>query len=83
MGQSISKKTPICKALALGLGAGVVVLLLFGLVGKNWLIGSLAGFCCLVGFFSIGFSWFYLKAVERYYKAHPELQTKEEPEKDD
>jgi hypothetical protein len=36
-----------------------------------------------VGFFSIGFSWFYLKAVERYYKAHPELQPKEEPEKDD
>jgi uncharacterized protein YneF (UPF0154 family) len=49
-------------------------------VGKSWVIGILAGICTLVGFFSIGFAWFYLKSVEKYYKAHPELRKKPEDE---
>lgn len=75
---SVSHTGPVLKGVAAGLGAGVLVLLLFGLVGKSWLVGILAGISCFVGIFCITYAWFYLKAVERYYKAHPELAKKEE-----
>ena len=74
---AVSKSGPIVKGLVAGVAAGVVILLLFGLLGKNWLIGVLAGVCCGIGFFSMGYAWFYLKAVEKYYKAHPELIKKD------
>jgi hypothetical protein len=82
MEQMPSKIGPILKGAVTGLLAGTAVLLLFGLVGKSWVIGILAGICTLVGFFSIGFGWFYLKSVEKYYKAHPELRKKPEDEPD-
>ncbi len=76
----VSKKGPVLKGVAAGLAAGVVILLLFGLVGKSWLVGVLAGGCCFVGFFCITFAWSYLRAVERFYREHPELlQKAEEP----
>lgn len=79
---SVSNRGPILKGVAVGLAAGTLVLLLFGLVGKSWLVGILAGVCCAIGFFCMAFAWFYLKAVERFYQEHPELQAKprEEPE---
>ncbi len=76
-------KGSIIKGVCVGLVVSVVILLLFGLVGKSWLVGVLAGFCCFVGFFCITFAWFYLKAVERSYKGQRGSQDQEREPQDD
>lgn len=74
----ISMKKPAIRGILLGAIVAVVVLLLFGLIGNSWLVGILAGICCFIGVFLCTFGWCYMKSLEKYYKAHPELIPKEE-----
>lgn len=64
----------------LAAAVAAIVLLLFGKIGKNWMIGVLAAVCCFIGVFLCSFGWGYLKAVENYYKANPELMQTESAE---
>ncbi|MCD8144679.1 MAG: hypothetical protein LUD79_04995 [Oscillospiraceae bacterium] len=83
------KKSPVpltrfaIRAAILAVLVGVIVLLLFGMVGGNWLIGVLAGFCCLIGVFLCVLGWSYFKALERYYKANPPAETEDGQEEPD
>ena len=76
----ISYGGPVAAGLALGGGACAVVLILFGLVGHAWLIGALAGSCCLLGGFACGFMWRYMKQAEKWYREHPQPSEDGEPE---
>ena len=74
----VPMKKSAVRGIVLAAAAAVIVLVLFGKIGKNWVIGALAAVCCFIGVFLCTFGWGYLKAVENYYKANPELMQKED-----
>lgn len=78
----VSFRGPILRGLLPAVPVGVIVLLLFGAVGGNWLIGGMAGFCCMLGVFLCAFGWSYLKAMDRYAQEHPQENGEEAPLED-
>ena len=74
----VSMKKSVVRGIVPAAAVAVIVLVLFGKIGKNWVIGALAAACCFIGVFLCTFGWGYLKAVENYYKANPELMQKED-----